>query len=52
MTGEVVALIVIAVFQAFQTVLMGLVAYILKDMRDRITRLEDIEMGKGFKTHD
>jgi len=50
-TGEVVALIIIAVFQAFQTVLMSMGMYILKDMKDRIARLESIEMGKGFKTH-
>jgi hypothetical protein len=42
--GEVAALVVIAIFQLFQTALMFLGAFILKDMRDRITRLETIQM--------
>ena len=45
--GEVISLVVIAVFQMFQTALMFLGAFILKDMRDRISRLESIEMGKA-----
>lgn len=51
MTGEVIALIFIAVLQAFQTVLISMGMFVLKDMRDRIARLENLEMGKGFKTH-
>jgi 5-carboxymethyl-2-hydroxymuconate isomerase len=51
MAPEVVALIVIAVFQAVQTLLMAMGTFIIKDMRDRITRLETLEMGKGIKTH-
>ena len=44
MNGEIAALIIIAVFQAFQSLLMALGVFILKDMRDRINRLENIEM--------
>lgn len=51
LNAEVIALVVIAVFQALQTLLMAMGTFIIKDMRDRITRLETIEMGKGFKTH-
>ena len=51
MGGEAIALIIIAVFQAFQTVLMSMSMYILKDMKERIARLESIEMSKGIKTH-
>ena len=51
MTGEVVALIIIAFFQAAQTLLMSMGMYILKDMKERIARLESLEMGKGIKTH-
>lgn len=51
MSAEVVALIIIAVLQGVQTLLMAMGTFIIKDMRDRITRLETIEMGKGFKTH-
>jgi 5-carboxymethyl-2-hydroxymuconate isomerase len=51
MSSEVVALVVIAVFQAVQTMLMAMGTFIIKDMRDRISRLESLEMGKGFKTH-
>jgi 5-carboxymethyl-2-hydroxymuconate isomerase len=50
-SGEVMALVVIAVFQAVQTLLMAMGTFIIKDMRDRISRLESIEMGKGIKTH-
>lgn len=46
MNGAVTATIVIAIFQGFQTVLMAMGMFILKDMRDRITRLETIEMQK------
>lgn len=51
MSNEVVALIIIAFFQAAQTVLLSMGTFIVKDMRDRITRLENIQMDKGFKTH-
>jgi hypothetical protein len=44
--AEVSTLVVIAVFQLFQTALMFLGAFILKDMRDRINRLETIQMKK------
>jgi hypothetical protein len=50
-SGEVIALIVIAAFQGLQVLLMFLGTFILKDMRDRITRLETIQMKEGFKTH-
>lgn len=49
MSGESVALVIIAVFQAAQTLLMALGMFILKDMKDRIARLESIEMNKGNK---
>ena len=51
MSGEVIALIIISIFQMVQTILMSMGMYILKDMKDRIARLESIEMGKGIKTH-
>jgi len=44
MSGEAIALIVIAVFQAGQTLIMILATYILKDLKDRVARLESIEM--------
>ncbi len=39
-------LIFIAIFQAFQTMLLAMGAYILRDMRDRVSRLETIEMNR------
>jgi hypothetical protein len=44
--GETTALIIIATFQAFQTTLMAMGTFILRDLRDRVVRLESIEMGK------
>jgi hypothetical protein len=41
------AMIVIAVFQGFQTILMAMGTFIIKDLRDRVARLEDIEMRKS-----
>ncbi len=44
-SGGTVALIIIAIFQAFQTTLMAMGTFILKDVRDRVSRLESIEMS-------
>jgi hypothetical protein len=40
------ALIVLAVFQGFQTILMAMGTFIINDLRSRIARLESLEMGK------
>ena len=47
MTPETVTLIVLAIFQGFQTMLMAMGTFIVKDLRDRVARLEEIEMKKG-----
>jgi hypothetical protein len=44
------ALIVIAVFQALQSAMMMMGTFIMKDLRDRVARLENIEMGKNLKS--
>jgi hypothetical protein len=52
MTGEAIALIIIAVFQAFQVLLMAMGTYILKDLRDRVVRLETIEMDAAREARE
>ena len=38
-------LVVIAIFQGLGTVAMFLFAFVLKDLRDRVSRVEDFLMG-------
>ena len=37
--------VVLVVLSAFSTLFMGLVLFVLRDLRDRIVRLEDHAMG-------
>jgi hypothetical protein len=52
LSGATIALVIIAIFQAFQTTLMALGTYILKDLRDRVSRLEDIELRAAKDARD
>lgn len=44
MTAEVWALLGIGAFQAVQSIMMGLGLFILRDLRDRVLRLETLRM--------
>jgi hypothetical protein len=47
-----IALIIIAIFQALQTLLMMMGTFILRDLRDRVVRLEDIELHAAKDARD
>ena len=44
MNPETIAIIAVGVLQAFQTVAVAMNSFIVRDLRDRISRLEDLQM--------